>query len=90
MSVPNEKPRRPGGRANGVLIFALPEKQRGSISTETLARAQPVSFGGRFVGWIRDHASGQFEAAAHLDGSLGLFTSANAAIHALVINAGGR
>jgi hypothetical protein len=81
-----EKPRAGGQR--GALLYALPTKARGHISTEMLARAQPVSFGGRFVGWIRDHASGQFEAAAYLDGSLGLYTSASAAIHALVAHAG--
>lgn len=82
-----EKPRAPGGWCNGVII-ALPSKQRGTISTEVLARAQPVTFGGRFVGWLVDRQNGQIEAASSLDGSLGWFTSGQAALNALIAHAG--
>lgn len=80
------KPRAGGQR--GASIIAWPGKQRSELCTDIARIAQPISYGGRFIGWLVDRSNGQTEAAPHLGHSLGWFNSGQAALHALIAHAG--
>lgn len=88
----NEKAPPPRGDwANGAEGLPV-SKQQGRQCTDIVRIAQPVGYGGSFLGWLIDRQNGQVEAAASLGGSLGWFNSGQAALNALILHqaAGGR